>query len=446
MAIHRASRPASIVAAALVCLMTWVQTASAVTLLRDADAEFALKQVATPILQAAGLSPNRVKILIVDDPSLNAFVVSQDAIFIHQGLLSRLTSAPQLQGIIAHEAAHIINGHLTRRLTNLRTARTAAGLGVALAVAAAAAGAGEAAGGVAVGVQGAALRRFFSHTRAEESSADATAVQLLRQANIPTTGLLEVMQIFRGQEVLSEGRQDPYVRSHPLSRDRVRAITASTVGPQPDADKNEQYWFDRAKGKLTAFKRSSKWTLKRAGESGYADIKAIRQAGAYHKASQTKKALRAIDGAIKQRPKDAFLYDLKGQILMESRQFAAAANVFSTAAKLAPREALIHAGHGRALLASGNPKAALGKLERAHSIDYRDSSMLRALADAYARTGQQGMAALITSERFALRGRLDTAGIHAKRASDLLARGSGPWQRAQDVLNASERFAKKRKR
>ena len=107
MAIHRAYRPASIVAAALICLMTWVQTASAVTLLRDADAEFALKQVASPILQAAGLSPNRVKILIVDDPSLNAFVVSQDAIFIHQGLLSRLTSAPQLQGVIAVSYTHL---------------------------------------------------------------------------------------------------------------------------------------------------------------------------------------------------------------------------------------------------------------------------------------------------------------------------------------------------
>ena len=34
----------------------------------------------------------------------------------------------------------------------------------------------------------------------------------------------------------------------------------------------------------------------------------------------------------------------------------------------------------------------------------------------------------------------------AKRAVALLPNGSGPWQRAQDVLIASERFAKKRKR
>ncbi len=447
MALHRASRLTSIVTAALVCLLTWVHAATATTLLRDADAEFALKQIASPVLRAAGLSPNRVKILIVDDPTLNAFIVSQDAIFIHYGLISKLTTAAQLQGIIAHEAAHITNGHLTRRLTNLRAARSAAGLGVALAAVAAAAGAGEAATAVALGTQNSALRLFLKHTRAEESSADATAIRYLRSAKIPTQGLFEVMQIFRGQEVLDERRQDPYVRSHPLSRDRVRAIEASIAGnPQPPADQTTQYWFTRVKGKLTAFKRNSKWTLRRAGESGYGDVKAIREAMAYHKNSQTKKALRAVDRAIKQRPNDPFLYDLKGQILMESRNFSAAVSAYSTAAKLGPREPLILSGLGAALLATGNAKAAVGHLERSNAIDYRDGSMLRDLAQAYAKLGQQGMAALVTAERYALRGRLDTAGIHAKRASDLLSRGTGPWQRAQDVLNASERLSKKRKR
>ena len=84
-------------------------------------------------------------------------------------------------------------------------------------------------------------------------------------------------------------------------------------------------------------------------------------------------------------------------------------------------------------------------LERARRVDFRDSSMLRDLALAYARNGQRGMASLVTAERFALRGRLEDAGIHAKRAVGLLPTGSGPWQRAQDVLLVSERNAKKRR-
>jgi predicted Zn-dependent protease len=70
---------------------------------------------------------------------------------------------------------------------------------------------------------------------------------------------------------------------------------------------------------------------------------------------------------------------------------------------------------------------------------------MRDLAQAYAAIGQGGHAALVTSERYALQGRMKDAGIHAKRAADLLPRGSAGWQRAQDVLSAAEASAKKRR-
>lgn len=430
----------------LVMLFALSLPAGAVTLLRDADIEYGLKQLASPILRAAGLSPHRVKILVVDDGTPNAFVVSHDAIFLHSGLIGRLTSARQLQGVIAHEAAHIANGHLTRRLTNLQAARRSAGLGIALAAVAAAAGGGDAAAGIAIGTQSSAQRMFLKHTRAEEASADQSAIRFMRSAGVDPQGLVDVMQIFAGQEYAPEGRQDPYVRSHPLSRDRLRAMQAAAGQSSLSEDANATYWFHRVKGKLTAFQRSPKWTLGRAGESGHGDIQAIRQAVAYHRRSQTAQAIGAIDRAIAARPNDPFLHDLKGEILMESRNFAAAVNAYARAVQLAPEEPLILSGYGRALLATGRTQDALGYLEKSNGIDYRDGHMLRDLAQAYARLGQTGMAALVTAERYALSGRLDDAGIHAKRASDLLPEGSGPWQRAQDVLIASERHAKKRNR
>ena len=89
MALHRASVFASIICLVLIQLAAPRQ-AHAISLLRDAGIEYGLKQIATPILKAAGLSPNRVKILVVDDGSLNAFIVSNDAIFIHSGLIGKL--------------------------------------------------------------------------------------------------------------------------------------------------------------------------------------------------------------------------------------------------------------------------------------------------------------------------------------------------------------------
>jgi len=417
----------------------------AATLLRDPDIEHALHQLALPVLKAAGLGATRLDILVVDDRSLNAFVVDRNHIFIHSGLLLKMSSAAMLQAVLAHEAAHITNGHLARRPVNLRNARTAAGIGAALAAAAAvASGRGDAAGLAALGAANTARRMFFLHTRSEENAADQSGMRYLARAGIDPQGMVQVMDIFRGQELLSSARQDPYARTHPLSRDRYRVVqrlAAAHAGPEKDAAASD-YWFFRAKGKLSAFKRSPKWTLTRAGESGHADIKAMREAIAHHRQSDTARAVAAIDRAITLRPDDPYYHELKGQILLESRRFSQAASAYARAAALAPKNALVLGAHGRALLAVGRTGEAAARLQQSYARDGRDARVLRDLARAHAQQGQTGMAALVTAERYAMTGRLSDAGIHAKRASDLLPRGSTGWRRAQDVLAAAKRAEK----
>ncbi|MFK7937936.1 MAG: M48 family metalloprotease [Roseovarius sp.] len=422
--------------------------ARALTLLRDPDIEYALKQVAAPVLKAAGLSPTRIDILIIDDRSLNAFVVDRSAIFIHSGLLLKMKSAPMLQSVIAHEAAHITNGHLVRRPVAVRNARTAAGIGAVLAGAAAAAsGNSDAIGGVAAGASNSAIRLLMAHTRAEENAADQSGMRFLANAGVDPQGAVEVMNIFRGQEALSVSRKDAYARTHPLSSDRYRVIQRLAAGyaDRGKDDPKANYWFARAKGKLSAFKRSPKWTLNRAGEYGYQDVKLMRQAVAYHRQSNLRKSLAAIDAAIASRPKDPYYRELRGQILMESRQTKAAVSAYGGAVNLAPRNALILGAYGRSLLAGGQLKKAIQVLEKSRATDGRDARVVRDLAAAHAKLGNNGMASVLTAERYAMSGRLKDAGIHAQRASDLLPRGSTAWQRAQDVLSASKAAQKKRR-
>ena len=436
--------------ASIPIMLVWLgaHSASAQGLLRDGDIEYGLKQLAGPILVAAGLGASRVKVLVVNDSSLNAFVISNDAIFLNYGLINRMRNAEMLQGVIAHEAAHIANGHISRRLNNLSNARSAAGFGVALAAIAAAAGGGRAGAGVLAGTQGSALRRFFTHTRAEESAADQSGVRYMRAAGVDPAGMTQVLDLFRGQELLAETRQDPYTRTHPLSRDRFRALEGYVAAYSGDIPSNSSadYWFERVKGKLSAYTRSPKWTMKRLDETRHKDVRYLRQAVAEHRQSRTKPALKAIDAAIALRPNDPYLHDQRAQILLETRSFAAARDAYARAVKLAPNDALLLSGYGRALLITDDVAQAKQVLEKARTIDFRDGSMLRDLSVAYARLGQDGMASLVTAERFALSGRLEDAEIHAKRAVGLLPEGSGSWQRAQDVLIAAERAEKKRRK
>ncbi len=416
-------------------------------ILRDADIEYALGQLARPILVAAGLSPNRVKVILIDNMRPNAFVVSRDAIFVHVGMISRLKSAEALQAVIAHEAAHIANGHVSRRRLSRGNVNSATGLGIALAAAAAASGTpGGAAGAIAVGVASSANRNFLSHSRAEESSADQSAIRYLSASGISTRGTIEALKLFEGQDILSDARQDPYARSHPLNRARMRAMEAyvARYGGDVPYSPTARYWFERAKGKLWGFTQSPKSTLRRAERAATPDLKLMQQAIAAHRRAQTDKAVRLMRQLIAQRPNDPYYQDLLGQILLEGRQFNAAAAAYKRAVDLDPSNALLQGGYGRALLASGQVKTAARVLNAARTRDFRDPSILRDLGSAYAQSGQPALAALAIAERYALNGRFEDAGIQAKRAIARLPNGSGAWQRAQDVLTAAERAAKRK--
>ncbi len=429
---------------ALSMLLATLSPATALTILRDPDIEHSLQRLARPILEKAGLPTSGVKILVVRDSKLNAFVADTKHIFLHSGLILKLQTAEELQAVIAHEAAHIANGHITRRLANRRAAEGIARLGLvfALGIGAATKEPGAAAG-IAIGTANSANRVFLGHTRAEESSADQAALRYMAQAGVDPQAMSTVLGYFRGQEVLSPGRQDPYVRSHPLTRDRIRAVAgyAAAYKNRAKDDPQADYWFLRAKGKLGAFLQSPGFTLRKVKKSDTSDIAALRRAVAYHRGLKTKKALAEMGRLLKARPNDPYLYELYGQILLESRNYAAAVNAYGRAVNLQSRNGLILAGYGRALLAlktrDGNAKA-LKALISARSRDKANPQLLRDLAVAYARAGQNGMASATTAERYALIGDFKTAATHAKRAVGLLPQGSPGWNRAQDVLHAAK--------
>ena len=436
--------------AACLALILWPlgALAQSVRLLRDADIEHGLSELARPVLSASGLNPARVPILVVDDSGFNAFVIDQRAIFVNYGLILKAESPEMLQAVIAHEAAHITNGHIGRRGQNLRSANSAAGFGAALALLAAAAGAGEAAAGIAFGTQSSALRNFLSHTRAEEASADRTAIGVLSLAGIDPKGMLELHRIFAGQELIGSARQDPYMRSHPLTRDRIRAAEAyvASAGEGPATRPEAAYWLARVKGKLSAFVRAPNWSEKRLSSETYADLKLMRAAVSAHRRNQFATAARDMQALLAAHPQDAYYHELWGQILYENRRWSEAMEAFGRAATLAPKEPLILASLGRAQLAANQPKAALETMERARGLDFRNAILLRDMSLAYAQTNQTGMAALVTAERYALQGRLKDAGPHAKRAVQLLANGSPAWRRAEDVLIAFEQDEKRKKK
>jgi predicted Zn-dependent protease len=429
------------------CALFAALPAQAQSLIRDAEIERSLRELAAPLVSAAGLGIQQMEFWILNDDQMNAFVAGPKTIVIHSGLLLRLNTPEQVQAVIAHEVAHISNGHLSRRPANMQASGRMARLGLALAIATAAAtGSAEAAAGLAIGTQDASRRAFFAHTRAEEASADRSAARYMISAGVDPGAMVDVLEVFRGQEMLTTNRQDPYVRTHPLTRDRLRAaVSTAQTADVPERDRSSSaYWYARLQGKLSAFLRNPGWTMDRIGDR-QDEIALMRRAIAYHRTPDPSRAIATMDKLLSLRPEDPYYHELKGQILFETRRYPAAVESYRRAYQLAPREAQIAAGLGRAMLAlktTAANKEALGVLQNAYARDPINPRLLRDLAQAYAENGQSGMASVTVAERYAMGGRMKDAAVQARRAAGQLPAGSPGERRAQDILRAAERAAR----
>jgi predicted Zn-dependent protease len=434
-------------AVAVVALVA-ATTGSAVArgLIRDAEIERTIRMMADPIFDAAGLGPDAVDIYIRQDPAVNAFVGGGRAMVLNTGLLQRFENPGAVIGVIAHETGHVTGGHVTRRAITAREFSGPAAIAVALgAAAAAASGSGQAGAAVALGGQQALQRAFLAYTRAEEAAADQAGVAYMTRAGFDPAGMLEVLKLFRGQEVFQSARADPWARTHPMSAERMSLLenkVAESRARGAAMDPEIAYWHERMRAKLDGFIDRPERVLSRLDTAAEPDseINLYRRAIAEFRMSETDRALATLDRLLKLRPKDPFYRELRGQILFESGRPAEAVPAYREAVALAPDEPLIAGALGRALLASGQDDEALKVLERAARDDPGDARVLRDLATAYGRAGRDGDAALATAERMALAGQFEDAAIQAGRAMDLLPRGSPGWRRAEDI-DAAARLA-----
>ncbi len=423
--------------------------------IRDAEVENTIRIFGTPIFRAAGLDPAAIRILLINDQTLNAFVAGGQNIFFHTGLLIRSENPGQLIGVMAHETGHIAGGHLIRNADAMSNASTEAILAMLLGAAAGAASRnGEAAGAIMMGGQDIAMRSLLAFSRSQEQQADQMAMRFLDETHESAKGMLEFFEILGDQELLVSARQDPYVRTHPLTRDRVAfvrehvALSSYSNLPWPPE------WVEmhrRMKAKLFAFVEPPVKTFQRYKETDTSiEARYARAIAAYRK-PDLDTALPLIDGLIKDRPKDPYFWELKGQILFENARGREAIEPYRKAVELLPGSALIRLELGQAEIETEDPsllQEAENHLTVAVRLEPEDGFAWQQLAIAFGRDGKEGMASYALAEHFLLAGKTAEAEFHATKAEQLLEKSGPIWLRIQDIKEQAmmDKYAKRGRR
>ena len=442
----------SLLAAALACVAVALPPSAGaqqrLSLVRDAEIENTIRAYATPLFSAAGLDANAIDVHLVNDTRLNAFVANGLNLYLNTGLLMRAEHAGQVIGVIAHETGHIQGGHLLQMREQISQATIPFLLEMLATMGAMAAGGaggrnpndwgrtGPSGGGGPTMTE----RMLLQYSRQMENQADQAGVTLLDRTRQSARGLMEFLDILADQELLAIGRQDPYVRTHPITRERVEFIRNFVAQSKfSDAPVRPEFaeQHRRMRAKLMGYLEPTRTPTVYKETDNSIESRYARAFAAYRK-PDFPRANALMDSLIAERPDDPWFIETKAQFKLEEGKAAEARELYARAVVLRPNEALLVQELGNAELAAGDHKAAIVTLERALRLNAADAGAWARLARAYGADNQTGMALLAQAEAAARTGRRQEAWQFADRALRALPEGTPATLRAQDIRASNE--------
>jgi len=410
---------------------------------RDTEIEFILHQEMDPIFAAANLDPKRVELYLVDDATLNAETGSGYHMIVNTGLIVECKTPNELMGVLAHETGHMARGDVARVGEATRGVVGPMLIGLGLGILAALAGAPQAtaaliySGGYFGEING------LSFSRDDEARADEAAVTYLEKAGYSAQGIVDFFNNFRFVEVFTDLKKYPYWVDHPLTDDRIEAL-ATRARQQPHwgvKDTPEMIaQFEIMKAKIKAFTQRPFQTFIDYPDTDQSFPARYARAIAWYRELETDKAIRQIDALVAEQPDNPYLYELKGQALMESARSQEGEAPLRKAVALKPDAPLLRLLLGQDLVAENDPaklEDAILSLNRSLAVEPDDPITWQYLAQAYDAKGDQGMARLAAAEQEFHLGQMKDARVFAMRAREFLKRGTPEWNRATDIVLTS---------
>ncbi len=416
-----------------------------ITLIRDAETENLLYTIAKPMFITAGLNPDNVKIHIVQDTDLNAFVATGQNMFINTGTISKATNVNELIGVIAHETGHIYGGHIARGSEALSKAQTGSLAAVVLGgVAGIATGRGDVAAALMMGGQSSNMGSYMSYRQSEERAADQFAIKALNENKISIDGLTNFMSRIKNNELLISNSNDSYYRTHPLTSERISFLrnASSSQKESSPIDGNLTRQFELVKAKLTGYTEGYNETLAQYPLSDQSEKALYARSIAYYRTGDFKKSLKEISKLINKLDNYPYFYELKGQVAFESGDIVIAKESYKMAYDALPENPLISGDYAKTLAISNN-KEELEKASKilAESLEKEPelADNWKKLAQIYSSLNQEPLAYYCSSEYLLLTGDKKNAKTYALKAK----KSAGSFDkirlmRIEDIINFAD--------
>jgi predicted Zn-dependent protease len=382
-------------------------------------------------------------VMLVRDRSVNAFALPGGYLGVHTGLIAVVSNADELAAVMAHELSHVTQRHISRLMTQQQRQMPWV-IGAMILGALAASKSPDAANVAIVGGQALAVQGQLNFSRDMEREADRVGFGVMVDAGFEASGVGGMFEKLQQASRLNDNGSFPYLRSHPLTTQRIAEARARLQTAPPSASSaaaSNAHLHSMMAARARVLGNPGVDELRRMLDDGQRAMPAALTdnvltpalAGSLYGGAFAASRMRDHGGAqaLAARlktlaltvPEASSAADLLSvEVDVEAGRFlqAAAASRFDTATSRA--QVLVQA---RALLAAGRAAEVSDKLQTWVVTHPKDAMAWQLLADAWGRQSQLSRAVRAEAEsRFA---QLDypAALDRLRAAQELLRRGQG---------------------
>lgn len=386
---------------------------SQVRIIDNPQIEQYVKSLGYKLTEQSDDPSRRFTFFVVDEPVINAFAGPGGFIGINSGLITATESEGELAAVMAHEIAHVTQGHIGRsiELQDKMTLPALAGLAAAILIGSQNPEAGQAA---AMGVMAGQAQMQLNFSRQNEEEADRVGMQMLAAAGFDPRAMPAFFEKLQ-QESRYYSQPPEFLSTHPVTVSRIADTRARAEKyeyrqyPESlsyhlvrarlrvmDAD-NPRQAVDRFEEGL----RSGQYRNEQATHYGLA--LALEETG------QTGRARSELAPLLDADPDRIEYRALAADIELEAGNLQKALDLYADAQKLYPDNELLTRGYAEALLRAGRAQQALRVLEEYRKYQGLDASMYRLLAQAYDQAGREVESRAALAEHYYRLGQLEAA-------------------------------------
>ena len=232
---------------------TWLQAfRSRVSQFDDPLLQQYMEHLLYDLATHSDLDDTRLTLVIVNNPTMNAFAVPGGIIGFHTGIFSFAKNEDQMVSILAHELAHLSQRHFARGIESRRSTSAISLAGLLATLVLTATAGGDAGLAAMTATQAYALEEQLRYSRGNEQEADRLGLKTMIRAGRDPNAAAEIFESLLKATRYNSNRMPEFLLTHPVTERRIADSRARTFNMQerhyPD---NPEYYLLQARAKVT---------------------------------------------------------------------------------------------------------------------------------------------------------------------------------------------------